>query len=176
MHGSHYSRVWLRRLAFAGAALALVGCDTVGRQGALGNLIDRPAPPVAVTAGGAGGALLGSAIASPVPGGAVDAVVAPDLRNWLTADERQALAGASEAAAIAATGQAVGWLSRDGSGATTAAGDATAIGNVYRSDRGRICRDVRQRFDKGESPHAATVTLCRETQSPAPVLWVIAAE
>jgi len=176
MHGPHYSRPWLRRLAFAGVGLALVGCDVVGRQGPLGNLIDRPAPPVAVTGGGASGALLGSAVASPVPGGAVDAVIAPDLRNWLTADERQALAGASEAAAIAVTGQAVGWLANDGSGAATATGDATAIGNVYRSGRGGICRDVRQRFDKGETPHAATVTLCRETQSPTPALWVIAAE
>ncbi len=154
-------------------ALALAGCGAVVPQGPLGRLIDHPAPPVGVTAGGASGPLLGGTVASPVPDRAVEAVVAPDLRTWLTADERQALAVASEAAAIAATGVAVGWRATDADG-ISASGDATAIGDVYRSDRGRICRDVRQRFDKTDALHAATVALCRETQSGNPALWVIA--
>lgn len=111
-----------------------------------------------------------------VPDMAVDQVVAPGLKDWLTVEERRSLAMASQRAAIGVTGTPLPWQAQDGGGDVTATGSAVAVGDAFRSLRGKVCRDVRQSFDKGSEPHAQTVTLCRTSIETGVTLWIAAAE
>lgn len=145
------------------------------RQGPLGRFVDRPAPPVMLAQGGPTGVLIDGPVAPELPDPAVDKVVAASLREWLTFPERRSLAVASERAASGASGIAVTWRAQNGGDALTATGSATAIADVYRSTRGQVCRDIAQRFDKNDEPHAQTVALCRDMQVGGMTLWLIGA-
>ena len=160
------------------APLLLAACSSgnlTSHPGMIGRWIDSRPPAVTVVEGGPSGALLGP-VTSDIPNAAVDQVVAPGLREWLTLAEKHALAVASERAAVAPTGAAVDWQARDGEGQATADGSAVAIRDVYRSLRGRICRDVRQSIRKSDEIHIDTVALCRETDPVGVGLWVASAE
>ena len=172
MHKLHY------RLAPALLLLGLASCQFVPPEiaqfdgsGFLGKLIDRPQPQVTVTAGDPQNLRL-TGTASAVPDSALDKVIGESLKDWLSLEERQNLAWASEQAATDPTGVTVGWKSTDGTGAITAAGSATAVGDVYRSLRGNICRDVRQEIDKDGHARAQQVTLCRMSQNVDLALWL----
>jgi hypothetical protein len=156
-------------------ALALAGCGQLDRQGPLGALIDRPAPAVTVVSGAPTGILIGARFPPVLPDAAVDQVVAPGLRQWLTFPEQRSLATASERAAIAPAGEPVTFQAKDGNGAVTAHGAAAALDDVYRSLRGYICRDLRQSVVKNTETHASTVTLCREQVTDNATLWIIGA-
>jgi hypothetical protein len=185
--GRQYSRRLVYGLAPAILLLASAGCDDLRRSetmtqfreiaapGGLGRLIDRPPPPVSVTEGGPSGVVIGGHGTLAVPETEVDLVIAPPLREWLTAPERRKLAAASETAAAAPTGAAIAWGASDGKDTKSAAGSATPIAEVYRSKRGAICRDVAQRVEKNAAQHTQTVTLCRDAQTEGPVLWLIVA-
>lgn len=157
--------------------VTLSGCSGLGGylggQGPLGRLIDRPAPQVAVSHGGPSGPLINGPVIADVPDPAIDTVVGGGLREWLTHAERRSLAMASQRAVVATTEDAVKWRAQDGDDATTASGTVESVGDVYRSLRGEICRDVRQSVDKNEATHAQTVTLCREPAAAGGTLWVI---
>lgn len=158
-------------LAF-GLALSLAGCgDLIPHPGLVGRMIDTRPPPGQVTEGGPSGALLGGPVPD-VPDADVDKVVAAGLTQWLTAEERRSLAAASERAAVAPASAAIDWQAHDGGDAVTATGSALAVGEVYRSLRGRICRDVRQSFDKDGKTQAETVALCRDGAA----LWITSAD
>ncbi len=165
------------------ALLALAGCAdieaTLARfdpdaPGPLGRAIDRPPPPVQVVQTGASGPLLGPA-AAPVPEPAIDRIVAEPLRTWLTLEERRRLADASEHAAVVPTGTAIPWQALNGANVRTASGTAMPVGNVYRSRRGEICRDVRQTVVRTDAPPPQIVALCRDSQADTVPLWVIGA-
>jgi hypothetical protein len=168
------------------AALALGGCDAMNRlaqinhldeldhPGALGRLIDQGSPPVTLAAGGPSGVLVTGPYVTDVPDLAVNRVIAAGLTDWLTFNERRNLAMASERAAAAATGASVAWESHDGTHALTVSGGAVAVGDVFRSHGGSICRDVRQSFAKGGTLHAQTVTLCRDQIATGVTLWLVA--
>jgi hypothetical protein len=183
-HGLHYSRRCLAWLATTGLLLGLGACESVENwvhntaqevpPGFLGSLIDRPAPGVTVTAGDPARAQLNGPAAIVLPEAAVNNVVGEALRNWLTYEERRNLAVASEQAAVDPTGTTQPWQSADGAGVVTAIGSATSVADVYRSLRGRICRDVWQTVKKQDDARAQLVTLCRDTQDAGPILWVIA--
>ncbi|HUZ75065.1 MAG TPA: hypothetical protein VMU87_18935 [Stellaceae bacterium] len=155
--------------------LALAGCGVLDRQAPLGRLIDRPPPPVTVVHGGPTGALIGGRFQPVLPDAVVDRVVAPALRAWLTFPERRSLAVASERAAIAPEGDAVEFKATNGTGAVTTQGAAAPVSDVYRSLRGKICRDLRQSVDKDKKTLALDVTLCREEVAGDITLWVVAA-
>lgn len=144
------------------------------QPGLLGRIIDNPAPPVAVVAGGPSGVLLSGPYVPDVPDLAVDDVVGSGLKDWLTFEERRSLAMASQRAAIGVTGTPLPWDSQDGGDKVTASGSAVAVGDAFRSLRGPICRAVRQSFDKKGEPHAQTVTLCRVPIKSGVTLWVVA--
>jgi hypothetical protein len=158
--------------------LALSACadDLAELQhpGYLGRLIDTPAPPVTIVAGGPSGVLVSGPYVPDVPDMAVDDVIGSGLREWLTFEERRSLAMASERAAIGVTGTPLPWKAQDGGGAVTATGAAVAVGDVFRSLRGYICRDVRQSISKSDEPHAQTVTLCRMPIKTGVTLWLTA--
>jgi hypothetical protein len=175
------ARQYSRRLALALVLPTLAGCTAVDnflahdvdRTAPLGRFIDRPAPQVPVTKGGPNGVLIGGPVAPEVPEAAIDQVVGANLRTWLTLEERRSLAVASETAAYSTGGLKVEWQAKDGSSAVTATGSATAIGDVYRSRRGEVCRDVFQRFEKSAVEHEQTITLCREAQAAGIPMWLI---
>ena len=183
----YYSRRFVRRLALPLVVLGLAGCSAQDRAdtlagfneintpGALGKLIDHPAPPVPVTQGGPSGVLIGGPVAAQVPETAIDRVVAEPLREWLTVEERRNLAAASETAAAFADRLTIAWQAKDGGNAHTAAGSATPIADVFRSKRGAICRDISQHVEKNAAHHAQTITLCREAQENGAALWLIGA-
>lgn len=179
-HGGQYSRSAALGLGLA-CILGLAGCaevgdavDNVKQPGLLGRVIDLPPPPVAVVAGGASGVLLSGPYVPDVPDMAVDAVIGSGLKDWLTFEERQNLAMASQRAAVGVTGTSLPWDSQDSGDAVTASGRVVAVGDAFRSLRGPICRPVRQSFDKKGVPHAQTVTLCRTPIKSGIMLWVVA--
>jgi hypothetical protein len=172
MHRLHY------KLAPALLLLGLAGCQYVPPEisqydgsGFLGKLIDRPQPQVGVIVGDPRIPRLTGTPQS-VPDFALDKVVGESLKDWLTVDERQNLAWASEQAATNPTGAVIEWRSTDGTGAITATGSATAVADVYRSTRGDMCRNVRQQLDKDGHWHAQLVTLCRNSQNVDIALWL----
>lgn len=134
----------------------------------------RP-PPVTVVEGGPSGQLISGPFIADVPEGDVDRVVGSELHNWLTFEERQSLASASQRAAVAPTAAAIAWQSHDGGNEVTATGSAIALNDVYRSLGGAICRDVWQSVAKNGVSRSETVALCRETIASGIVLWVAAA-
>ena len=183
----HYSRGCVNGLVLPFLLLALSGCDELQHSetmaefrefaapGGLGKLIDRPPPPVQQTPGGASGVLVGGNFTPDVPDPAVDRVIAPPLREWLTFAERRSLAAASETAAASPTGAVIAWQASDGGDAKTAAGSATPIADIYRSKRGAICRDVSQRVEKNAAEHRQIITLCRDVEAEGMPFWVIGA-
>jgi hypothetical protein len=146
----------------------------VHHPGYLGRLIYSEPPPVTVIAGGASGKLLSGGGAPELPDAAVDDIVSPALKQWLTFEERRSLATASERAAIGATAEPIDWQARDGGDAVTAVGAAVAIGGAYRSERGPLCRDVRQSVLKNKAPHSEAVALCRAPDGAGIALWTVA--
>jgi hypothetical protein len=183
-HARHYSRSAAIRLGVAASLLALSACANdraeLQRPGWLGRLIDTPSPPVTVVAGGPSGVLVSGPYVPDVPDLAVDGVIGSGLKEWLTFEERRSLAMASQRAAIGVTGTPLPWRAQDGGDAVTASGSAVAVGDVFRSLRGPICRDVRQSIDKngdknGE-PHAQTITLCRTSIATGVILWLAQAD
>lgn len=148
------------------------GIDFTPHPGLIGRYIDMHPPAVEVVEGGPSGALISGPTIADVPEGAADRVVAASLRNWLSVEERHSLAVATQRAAVAPTTQAIDWQSHDGGNTVTASGSAVAVGDVYRSAGGEICRDVWQSVAKNGMPHAATITVCREPVSSGTVLWV----
>ena len=148
--------------------------DDVHHPGYLGRLIYAEPPPVTVTTGGATGKLLGGVATPEMPDAAVDEIVSPALKAWLTFEERRVLAAASERAAISAMAKPIDWQATDGDDAVTAAGTAVATGGAYRSQRGQMCRDVRQNVVKNNAPHVEAVTLCREPDGAGVALWTVA--
>ena len=172
MHKLHY------KLAPAVLLLGLACCQYVPPEisqydgsGFLGKLIDRPQPQVAVIAGDTRVPQL-TGTAQAVPDFALDRVVGESLKDWLSLEERQNLAWASEQAATTPTGTVVPWKSTDGTGAITAAGSATPLTDIYRSTRGNICRNLRQQIDKDGRSRAQQVTLCRDSQNVDIALWL----
>jgi surface antigen len=170
-------------MASAALALALAGCTEVAsslKSAALDlgvpvpAAFDRTPPQVPVVRGGASGELLAGAAPPLLPEDAVDEVVSPGLKEWLTPLERRQLADASQQAAVAPTGAPVPWQAADAKGAATAAGAAVPVNNVFRSVSGRICRDVRQYVEKANEPHQRLVTLCREYHGDDLAIWVLA--
>jgi hypothetical protein len=143
------------------------------RPAPLGRAIDRSPPPVTVTQGGPSGPLLAGPGLPVLPDHAVDSVIAPDLKNWLTFEERKTLAAASETAAVGVTGVAVQWRAHDGAGAQTASGTAVAVDDVYRSLRGYVCRDIRQSFAKSGDSREETVALCRADIAAGVTIWAV---
>lgn len=141
-------------------------------QGILGWLIDRAPPPVRVKGPPPPAGPLSDPIPPLLPASAADAVVGEELQKFLTPDERQRLAEASELAAATATGTAVVWLAKDSDGLVTAEGTVTPARDVYLSHRGYICRDLQQRVDKGDAPRASRVTLCRADLGNGLTLWM----
>lgn len=109
-----------------------------------------------------------------MPDDLADAAVAPALREWLTPAERASLAAASQDAAVAITGTSVSWQGKDGRGEATARGTVMPTGDVYRSLRGPLCRDLRQSVRKGGEPHIEQVTLCRTDEGQGLYLWLLA--
>jgi surface antigen len=168
----------LAALCLIGAVLAACTSDKVDtdflRPGYLGSLIDRPPPPIVVGRGGPSGDLLASPVAPLLPPDAVDQVVADVLRNWLTPIEREALAGASQQAAILPTGSIVPWQAVDGTGAVTARGTAVPLADVFRSGHGLVCRIVRQTVDKGGAAHIQQASLCRADEGDGLFVWRVA--
>jgi hypothetical protein len=144
------------------------------RPAPLGRAIDRLPPPVAVTQGGPSGSLLAGPGLPILPDHAVDSVIAPDLKNWLTFAERKILADASENAAVGETGIAIAWRAHDGADAPTASGTAVAVDDVYRSQTGYVCRDVRQSFAKAGDRRESTVALCRTNIAEGVTIWAVA--
>jgi hypothetical protein len=128
-----------------------------------------------VAHGGPSGVLINGPVIAEVPDPAIDQVVGGGLREWLTHEERRSVAQASEQAVVATTESAVAWRAKDGGDAVTAKGTVTSVGDVYRSLRGEICRDVLQKVDKDAATHAQTVTLCREAVPAGGTLWLIGA-
>lgn len=178
LHALHYSRMIAHRLAFAGMLACLAGCGTMPNlnpQGPFGRILDRPPPPVVITRGGPTGVLINgpAPVVTDIAAPTVDQVVGDKLRLWLTPEERRALALASEHAVIATTDAAVAWRALDGAKATTAHGTVMPVDDVFRSLRGEICRDVRQRAEKDNEAHAETVTLCRQDVPGNGTLWLI---
>jgi surface antigen len=109
-----------------------------------------------------------------MPADLADAAVAPSLRAWLTPADRESLAAASQRAAVAVTGIIVPWQGVDGRGKATASGDVMPAGEVYRSLRGQLCRDLRQSVTKDGAPHPRQVTLCRTDEGNGLYLWLLA--
>jgi hypothetical protein len=167
-------------LRFALPLVALAGCTqltdltTMEHPGYIARAIYPAPPPVETVAGGRSGTLIGGPYALDVPDGAVDGVIGAGLKDWLTFEERRSLAAASEQAAIAVTGAPVPWQAQGGAHDGTASGSAVAIDDVYRSLRGRICRDVNQSVDKDGKSHAETVTLCRDVIASGVAVWMVA--
>ncbi len=147
----------------------------VNHPAPIGRLIDRPPPAVTVTAGEPSGALLAGPGLAELPDTSVDLVIAPGLKQWLTFAERKDLAVASEQAATGGTGVPVNWQSHDGARSFTADGNAVAVDDVYRSLRGRVCRDVRQNITKMGDFHFDTVTLCRIEIAAGIPAWTVEA-
>ena len=106
-----------------------------------------------------------------MPPALADQVVASDLAQWLSVPERQALAQASQHAAVAERGSRIAWVSKAPGGGTTAAGWTMPVSDVYRSVRGEICRDVSQTIARDDAPLAQSVSLCRGTQGADASLW-----
>ncbi|HZB92290.1 MAG TPA: hypothetical protein VE397_12655 [Stellaceae bacterium] len=138
-----------------------------------GLLFDQSPPPVAVVRGGPSGELIAGPAPLLVPNSAVDDVVAPSLRPWLTAVERRQLAEASQRAATGFTLEPIIWTAADPTGARTAAGNVVAVDDVFRAVRGRICRDVRQTVAKNDETHIGQVTLCRSPYGADLAVWVV---
>jgi len=170
----HHSRsIALRAGALALAGLALAGCAYLPLDMEMLRL--RKAPPeVFVARGGPSGELLAGPIAPSVPEELVDATIGDELRLWLTPVERRLLAGASQSAAVAATGTPISWQPLAGLDPPVAAGAAMPVGDAYRSVRGRICRDVRQSVERSERPLEQQVTLCRAHQGASLFVWLVA--
>ena len=176
----HHSRLRGGLLALA-ASLALAACSNldisslhIGPFPQLGQLIDQKPPPVTLVRDGPAGELIAGPAPPYVPDTEVDAVVAGALRPWLTAVERRQLAEASQRATALFTLEPVAWQSVDPSGARTAAGTVVAVGNIYRSVRGEICRDVRQQVVKDDKAHQDQVTLCRHHLDGELAVWLVA--
>jgi hypothetical protein len=157
---------------------AMDGADSVWsdvrRPGYLGRVIYPEPPPATVVTGGPTGVLLSGTYLPDVPDTAVDQIVAADLKDWLTFEERKSLAAASERAAIGKTAKPIDWEAKDGGDAVTASGNAVATSAAYRSLRGQICRDVRQFVFKNRTEHIDAVALCRAPDGAAIPLWTIA--
>ncbi len=146
----------------------------VHKPGYLGRLIYPEPPPVTVISDGATGKVLSGGAAPELPDAAVDEIVSPALKSWLTFEERRSLAAASERAVIGASAEPIDWQATDGGDAVTAAGAAVAIGGAYRSERGPLCRDVRQSVTKNNAPHSEAVALCRAPEGAGIALWTVA--
>jgi surface antigen len=173
-HSAKTRRLRIALCAFGALTLAACSPQDVLRPGFLGRKIDIPPAQPKVVVGGPSGALLQGGVAPVVPDGMADAAVAPALREWLTPAERASLAAASQHAAVAVTGTAVTWQSKDGRGNATAGGTVMPTGEAYRSLRGPLCRDLRQSVKKGGEPHVQQVTLCRTDDGQGLYLWLIA--
>jgi hypothetical protein len=93
---------------------------------------------------------------------------------WLTPMERRLLASASQSAAVAVTGTPVSWQPLGGIDPPVAAGAAMPVSEIYRSVRGRLCRDLRQSVQKSDQPLEQQVTLCREDEGAHLFVWLIA--
>jgi hypothetical protein len=163
-------------------AFALTACSTIEstlepltHPAPLGRVIDRSPPPVAVTQGGPSGPLLAGPGLPILPDPAVDSVIAPDLKIWLTFEERKTLANASENAAVGVTGVAIKWRAHDGADVPTASGTAVPVDDVYRSQTGYVCRDVRQSFARAGDTRVATVALCRTNIAEGVTIWAVGA-
>jgi surface antigen len=162
------------------AALALSGCSSMpdidlSWMPSFTPVDRRPAsPPVAaVRRDGLSGELLNGPAPPVVPDEDVDAVIGSAIRAALTAAERRQLAEASQRAAAEITGTPVLWDAVDGDRRRTASGAAVPVADAYRSVRGRICRDVRQAVNKGETPRLTQVTLCREDRGSGLYVWLV---
>ena len=169
-------------LALSLAGFGLAGCTYLSAQASrpfteaglpIPPALERTPPPVTVGNGGPAGELLAGAVPSSVPDDAVDDIVAAALRPWLNPIERRQLAEASERAATAPTGTAVGWQAVDGRGAPTATGAAMPTNGVFRSIAGALCRDVRQVVEKGDKAHEQAIVLCRQYLNNDVALWLI---
>lgn len=125
------------------------------QPGLLGALIDRPPPAVTIRASGPFPGPLSDSAPPLLTAAMADAVVAEPLRGALSPDARMDLARATILAASSATGTAVAWKAADAGGTVTPARD------VYLSNHGLACRDLRQALDKPGASEIAPVTLCR---------------
>jgi hypothetical protein len=163
--GAALTALALAALALAGCALLPLPADTL--------LLHKSPPRVTATRGGPWGETLEGPVSPFVADEMVDATIGEALRPWLTWIERRELATASQRAAVAVTGSRVAWQAHDGADAATTSGAAMAVGEAYRSVRGRICRDLRQSVELSNGPREQQVTLCHDDQGSGLYVWVV---
>jgi surface antigen len=135
--------------------------------------LQKPPPEIALKRGGPTGEVLGGPVLPALSDAAADASIGETLRPWLTPIERHELAEASQHAAISVTGSPVAWQAVDGSNSVTSSGEALAMGEPYRSVRGRICRDLSQAVTKSGELRQQQVTLCRDDPLSGATTWVL---
>ncbi len=123
--------------------------------------------------GGITGELLTGGIAPLVPDGMVDSIIGDTLRPWLGLLERKDLAYASQTAAVTDRNRRIPWRTKNPAGETMAYGSVQPVSDIYRSLRGRLCRDVRQFVDRGDTSQWQQITLCREMTGANLFVWVV---
>ena len=126
-----------------------------------------------IAQGGITAELLTAGVTPLVPDGMVDAIIGDTLRPWLAPMERKDLAYASQNAAVAERNLRISWRTRNPAGEMTASGSVQPISDIYRSLRGRLCRDVRQFVDRNEGIQWQQITLCREMTGANLYVWVV---
>lgn len=139
--------------------------ERIDRPGPLGALIDRKPPPVAIRSTGPYPNPLSDAAPPMLTAALAEKVVAPPLRASLTPAARLDLAQASMLAATAATGTAIEWKAADTQGVVAPTHD------VYISQYGLVCRDLRQTVQKAGAAEIAPMTLCREDVGGGGTAW-----
>jgi surface antigen len=164
-----------------GGALSLAACGWIPGEwtpptaGFLGRQIHPRPEPVAITEnGGLHGEMIAGSDQSPVPAELVDAVVGGELRRWLSAAERAALAEASQHAAVAERNAKVAWETQPPDGAARAAGWTSPVSDPYRATHGALCREVRQALARADDIVVQTVSLCREEIALGGAVWTLA--
>ena len=189
-HRRHHIAAGFARVLTLGGTLALAGCgeyqslramapdektdwsaklDLYSEPGPLGTFLNRRPPPTQIRASGPYPGPLSAPLPPVIAPEIAEAIVAPPLRGLLDPEARMNLAAASMLAATAATGIGVAWQAAEASGTVTAAHD------VYLSQRGLVCRDLRQQVRKSDQSQVEQITLCHQNLGDNHILWLPAA-
>lgn len=169
MHRHHHNAASALTLALLAMLPMLSACSDLMNKippGPLGALFDRRPPLVSVRATGPYANPLADPVAPMITQGIADRVVAPTLRLSLKPAARVSLAEASMRAATVATGKAIPWRGGE------ASGFVVPLRDVYVSENGPVCRDLRQEAQIPGGPEIQQITLCHQDQGDDRHLWM----